>query len=151
MITLREKLIGTWEMEDFKIVEGGLLVDPPLGPVETCGGYLIYSADGHMVAFLSQKDIPRFEDNSLDGGTLEERARANQGIITYVGTFDIDEKNSTVTHHVKYASVPNMISRDLLRICVWEGEKLKLDTPPMEFGGQMKSSYILWRRVNSHY
>ncbi|WP_336335154.1 lipocalin-like domain-containing protein [Pseudomonas putida] len=150
MATLRERLMGTWEMEDFKIVEGDMLVDPPLGATETLGGYLIYSADGHMVAFLSQKDIPRFADESLDGGTSEERARAHQGIITYVGTFDVDEVKSTVTHHVKYASVPNMMGRDLTRICVWQGERLKLDTPPMVFGGKMKSSYILWRRAKSH-
>ena len=147
MTTLREKLIGAWEMEDFKIQEGNTLVDSPLGPVEQSGGILIYSEDGLMTAFLSQNDIPRFSDNSLDGGTIEERARANKGIICYTGSFDVDEINHTVTHHVRYASVPNMIEKDLMRICVWENDKLKLDTPPMEFGGVMKSSYILWKRV----
>jgi len=144
---IRQQLIGSWKMIDWKVFRGDVTLDPPLGPVDKCGGLLIYSADGSMSATLSAKDRPLFTDGSLDGGTPEEKAHAYESIICYSGGFDVDEDTQVVTHHVRYATFPNFVGRDLERVCIFEGDTLKLDTPPMLFGGENLASYILWQRV----
>ena len=144
---VRRQLVGGWRMIDWKVFRGDATLDPPLGPVSTCGGLLIYSADGAMSATLSVEDRPGFADDSLDGGTPREKARAYETIICYSGDYDVDEDSHVVTHHVRYATFPNFVGRDLDRVCVFDGDTLKLDTPPMKIGGEELASYILWQRV----
>jgi hypothetical protein len=144
---LRQQLIGSWELIDWKVFRGAATLDPHLGPADNCGGLLIYSADGLMSVTLSVKDRPVFTDESLDGGTPEEKAHAYETITCYSGGFDFDEDTHVVTHHVRYATFPNFVGRDLNRVCILEGDTLKLDTPPMLHGGENLASYILWQRV----
>ena len=134
-------------MIDWKVFRGDTTIDPHLGPADKCGGLLIYSSDGSMSATLSVKDRPVFTDESLDGGTLEEKAHAYETITCYSGGFDVDEDTHVVIHHVRYATFPNFVGRDLRRTCVFEGDTLKLDTPPMLHGGENLASHILWQRV----
>ena len=147
MTTVRQRLIGGWRMIDWQVFRGETVIDPPLGPVERCGGLLIYSADGAMSATLSAEERPRFADDSLGGGTAEEKARAYETVICYSGDYEVDEDRGVVTHHVRYATFPNFVGRDLDRVCVFDGGTLKLDTPPMKIGGEELASYILWQRV----
>jgi hypothetical protein len=144
---IRQRLIGSWTMIDWKVFRGDTTLDPPLGPVDNCGGLLIYTEDGSMSATLSIKDRPVFTVDSLDGGTPEEKAHAYETIICYSGGFDVDEDTDVVTHHVRYSTFPNFVGRDLDRVCVFDGDTLKLDTPPMLIGGENLASYILWQRV----
>jgi hypothetical protein len=144
---IRPRLLGTWELIDWKVFRGATVLDPHLGPADNCGGLLIYTADGSMSVTLSVEDRPLFTDGSLDGGTPEEKAHAYETITCYSGRFDFDEDTRVVTHHVRYATFPNFVGRDLNRTCVFDGDTLKLDTPPMLHGGENLASHILWQRV----
>ena len=145
--TVRDRLVGSWQMIDWKILKGETSLPPPLGPADQCGGLLIYSPEGTVSAFLSAKSRPRFKDASLDGGTAEEKLHAFDTVIAYTGRYDVDESTATVQHHVLYASLPNFVGQTLPRVCIFERDTLKLDTPPMKFGGESLASYILWRRM----
>jgi hypothetical protein len=147
MENLQQRLIGAWEMIDWKIINGNELIEPPLGPIEKCGGILIYSENGLMCSFISVKNPLPFKEDHIGGGTLEEKARANSEIMCYSGSYTFDEASSTVTHKVSYANSPNMVGKELPRICIFEGDTLKLDTPPMDFGEGKRGSYIVWRRA----
>ena len=144
---IRQQLIGSWTMIDWKVFRGDTTIDPHLGPADKCGGFLIYCADGSMSVTLSVENRQAFTDGSLDGGTPEEKAHAYETITCYCGGFDVDEATHEVTHRVRYATFPNFVGRDLKRECIFEGDALKLDTPPMLFGGENLASYILWQRV----
>lgn len=146
--TVRSQLLGSWRMIDWKVFRGKQVLDPPLGPVSECAGLLMYTPEGTMSANLTHKDRKPFADGSLDGGTKEERARAFASIISYTGTFDVDEGTGTVTHHVEIATFPNFVGKKLQRKCIFtDPGTLKLDTPPMNIGGEELASYILWRRT----
>lgn len=101
-----------------------------------------------MSAMLSQKNRAPFEDRSLDGGTVEERARAFGSITAYAGTFETDDATSQVTHVVEYATMPHFVGQRMMRICIFNGNRLKLDTPVMVIGGKPRKSYIEWERFN---
>ncbi|MFC6930641.1 lipocalin-like domain-containing protein [Actinomadura yumaensis] len=134
-------------MIDWKVFRGGETIDPPLGPATACTGLLIYTGEGTMSANLTLAERAPFADGSLDGGTQQERAEAYRSIISYAGTYEVDEPTATVVHHVKIATFPNFVGADLTRTCVFEDENtLKLDTPPMKMGGEPLGSHILWQR-----
>ena len=145
--TVRDRLVGSWEMIDWKLLKGGTSLPPPLGPADQCAGLLIYSPEGTMSAFLSARCRPPFEDTSLDGGTVEEKLRAFDTVIAYAGRYEVDEPTATVRHHVLHASLPNFVGQVLPRVCIFERDTLKLDTPKMRFGGESLASYILWQRL----
>ncbi|MFI6095059.1 lipocalin-like domain-containing protein [Lentzea sp. NPDC051213] len=145
--SFRERLVGSWQMIDWKVFRGGETIDPPLGPVEHCTGLLIYTEEGTMSANLMLVERAFFDDGSLDGGTQEERAEAYRSIISYAGTYAVNESTATVVHHVQIATFPNFVGTDLRRTCVFEGgDTLKLDTPPMKIGGELLASHIRWQR-----
>ncbi|MFD9892418.1 lipocalin-like domain-containing protein [Amycolatopsis sp. NPDC059027] len=147
MTSVRARLLGSWRMIDWKVFRGHETRDPPLGPAAACTGLLIYTEEGTMSANLMLAGRASFADGSLDRGTQEERAEAYRSIISYTGTYEVDEPTATVVHHVQIATFPNFVGTDLARTCVFEGEDtLKLDTPPMKIGGELLGSYILWQR-----
>ncbi len=150
MTDLRSKLIGSWRMVDWAITDGDNVdhLVPPFGYPEDCGGILIYSEGGAMSAMLSQNGRPAFEDKSLDGGTVEERAKAFGSITAYAGTFETDNETSQVTHVVQYATMPHFVGQRMMRICIFDGNRLKLDTPSMVIGGVSRRSYIEWERFS---
>lgn len=136
-------------MIDWQLTDAGKMDNflPPLGYSADCGGLLIYSEDGMMSAMLSRRDRPEFQDASLDGGTTEERAAAFASIVSYAGKFEVDEATATVSHIVEYATLPHFVGQRMNRICIFEGNRLKLDTPAMVIGGVSRTSYIEWERV----
>ncbi|MFE5328136.1 lipocalin-like domain-containing protein [Embleya sp. NPDC056575] len=143
------RLVGSWRLADWKVFTEAGPVDPPLGPAERCTGLLIYTPEATMSAHLTLMDRPRFADASLDGGSSREKAAAYGSIISYAGTWDLDEATDTVVHHVRMATFPNFVGIDLERVCVFEDDDtLRLDTPPMLMGGEARASYVLWRRTN---
>ncbi|MFE4754998.1 lipocalin-like domain-containing protein [Streptomyces mirabilis] len=147
MTDIRSRLLGAWRMVDMKIVKGDELLDLPIGPTEECGGLLVYGESGGMSATLSRLGRPSFADASIGGGTLGEKARAFDTFISYTGTFDVNEEKSSVTHRVQYASAPHMVGQALERICIFDGDVLTLDTPPMNFNGEPLGSYIKWAKA----
>jgi hypothetical protein len=59
-------------------------------------------------------------------GTPAEMAIATEGYDSYCGTYEIDEGQKTVTHHVRVALVPNDVSTALVRKYEFSGNQLKL-------------------------
>ena len=147
----RNALIGSWRMNDWKVIcdDGSDDYPPPRGPAGECGGILIYSEAGLMSATLSRLSRPNFVDASLGGGTAEERAAALQSIVCYAGRFEVDEATAEVFHLVDYASHPNLVGQRMRRVCIFNGDRLKLDTPAMMIGSKSRSSFIEWQRVAS--
>ena len=149
----RDRLLGTWELIEGKLLNDGVASDYEFSPQRGGGGILIYSHDGYMCATLSKRDRTRFSTDQIDGGTAEEKVEAYSTYISYTGTFEVDEKKISVTHLVKFASFPNFVGRSLTQYLVFSGpegrpgDEVRLDTPPMNFGGKTINSHLKWRKL----
>jgi hypothetical protein len=149
----RERLLGSWELIDGKLLTDDTASDFEFSPQRGGGGLLIYSPDGYMSATLSKRERSPFSTDQLDGGTNEEKIRAYSTYIAYTGSFEVDEAEMSVTHRVKFASFPNFVGRSLIRYMVFSGpegrpgEQLRMNTPPMNFGGKNIDSYLVWRKL----
>ncbi|MCA2208652.1 cupin domain-containing protein [Nocardia rosealba] len=63
-------------MIDWRIFREGEALDPPLCPVDDCGGLLFYTDGGPMSTTLSAVDRAPFIDDSLDDDTATEKRKA---------------------------------------------------------------------------
>ena len=149
----RHRLIGTWELIEGKLLNDGVASDYEFSPQRGGGGILIYSPDGYMCVTMSKRERARFSTDQIDGGTAEEKVEAYSSYVSYTGSFEVDEIKAAVTHLVKFASFPNFVGRSLTRYLVFSGpeglpgDEVRLDTPPMNFGGKTIDSYLKWRRL----
>jgi hypothetical protein len=110
----REKLIGAWKLvsEEEPGPDGGIVK-----LLRTA--IIMYTRDGHMgVQFLAPEGAP-----ALSAGPIQYE---QGGYEAYFGTYTLDEKASTVTHHVEGALVRSLIGKDLTRVYRFSGRQLIL-------------------------
>jgi hypothetical protein len=89
---LRKPLVGTWRLVS---IEGGAT---PANRGQKPTGLIYYDNLGNMAAQI-MPDRPRPKWTGTP--TPEQMAEAFRGYTAYFGTYTIDEKASTVTHHRK--------------------------------------------------
>ncbi|HYY62960.1 MAG TPA: lipocalin-like domain-containing protein [Burkholderiales bacterium] len=87
-----KQLVGTWRLVD---INNG--TDPNRGPRPS--GLIYYDAHGNMAAQI-MPDRPRAKYAATQP-TPDEAKAAITGYTAYFGTYTVDEKARTVTHHRK--------------------------------------------------
>ncbi len=121
---LKPKLLGAWRLTAYFAEGPNGNVIYPLGPDAV--GFIMYTTDGHMSASLMRPIRPKFASTDMMAGASEEHATAAAGYLSYAGTFDVDEANEVVVHHLKIALAPNWIGNDFKRKVILDGDKLEL-------------------------
>ena len=97
--SVQEQFIGVFELTHFR----GHGDDPT--------GRISYDRAGRMWAMLLPPGRPAVDRSSKD----EDYRAAMRGLIAYYGTYDVDEENGTVTHHIEAASNPSWVGDDFVR------------------------------------
>ena len=110
-------------------------------------GLLIYAATGHMAVQLLRAHRPLFAAGDPYRGTPEEIKAAFEGYIAYFGSYEVNEAEGVVTHHVHGASFPNWIGGDQQRFFAFAGNQLILSTPPILAGTSTMTGVLIWERV----
>ncbi len=103
-----KRFIGTWRLVSI-LVNGK--IDPVHGAHPT--GLLIYDTTGHMAA----QNMPDRLRPTFAGAepTPEEARSAITGYNAYWGTFTVDEKARTITHHIEGNLIPGGVGVDAAR------------------------------------
>ena len=96
----KDALIGTWKLVSaMDTTETGATRDT-FGPNPT--GFLTYTADGRMMAIISNGGRKLLSTIDYVAAPLEERADAFATFVAYAGTFALE--GNQVTHHVQIGS-----------------------------------------------
>ena len=101
---LAKRFAGTWRLVS---IEG----NPPGLPsfYHQPAGLLIYGSSGWMsaqiVAKADRKPFAAYAKGRL-AATTEERAAAFDSYVAYYGTYTVDSKAGTVTHHLEGSLIP---------------------------------------------
>ena len=109
---VRSQLIGAWRLvwDEDRDASGKMV-----RLNET--GIIMYTNDGHMAVQIrtlgsrSSQDPVQYEKDGYEG---------------YYGTFTVNEKDHSVTHHVENALVQSLIGKDLTRVYEFSGKQLIL-------------------------
>ena len=112
--TVRDRLVGSWRLAwDEERGSDGKMIRQQ----ET--GVIMYTRDGHMAVQIMRADqSAKAPNNPVQYG--------QGGYEAYFGTYDVDEKAHTVTHHVEGALVRSLIGKNLTRVYTFENEQLIL-------------------------
>jgi hypothetical protein len=74
----------------------------------------------------------------------EERAIAH-GVLSYFGTYTVNEADKTISYRIERSSFPNQVTgMDAKRVATLTGDELKLDNPGRTAGGR---TVIVLRRA----
>jgi len=121
---VRDQLIGLWELVgQYNIAKDGTQVTV----AERQRGRISWDHAGHVWVLLYYEGR-KAPANALMP-TLEEYREMNFGLMTYYGTYDIDEAKQTVTHHLKAAANPSLMGTDLVRRYEFTGNRVALIFP----------------------
>jgi hypothetical protein len=88
---------------------------------------------------------PRFTSSE---GRLEEIKVAFKGYTAYFGTFEVNEKEGYVRHHMVASLSPNEVGMERKRFFEFCGNRLTLTTP-IEVDGESLVRRIVWVRMGS--
>jgi len=146
-----QQLIGTWEIVSYETrnSQGEMMTAPPW---HYDRGTLIYDQTGRMAVQLVSNVRPTFSGDlvqAVDRATPEELKTAVLGYLAYFGTYTIDEKEHTITHHVE-RSTNNYAGTAQARSFEIKGNQLiltKLASLTQGAKQSQLSSRIVWERT----
>ncbi len=145
--SLKKKIVGTWRLVGYD--------DPNPSdsrPVRNPTGYIMYDASGHMAVQINRQfDRPKFKSGKATQGTPEETRAAFANYTAYFGTYTINEKEGTITHHLEGSLFPNEIGRDNVRYFDIKGNKVIYTVPAKKDGKILPKSeshrHLTWEKV----
>src|SRR5882762_6482631 len=128
---LSKKFVGAWRLVS---IEG----NPPGRPFvyDHPTGMIMYDPSGHMcVNIVLRADRKPFAPyaKGIVTATAEEKAAAFDSYAGYFGTFTVDAKAGTVTHHLENNLVPGREGTDNVRWFEFQGND-RFYLTPMEDG-----------------
>jgi len=141
-----KKFLGAWRLVS---VEGNspvrhIAYDHPTG-------LIMYDRSGWMSVQIAIKNDRKPFANGLGSGTPEEKANAFDTYFSYYGTYSIDLKAQTITHHIKGYSYPTNTEVNNVRWFEFQGDRLILTPAEDGQGGTIDrktATYkLIWERI----
>jgi hypothetical protein len=103
---------------------------------------ICYTTDGHMLAQLTSSTRPKVRAAEATAAQARELLSS---YTAYFGTFTVDERAGTVTHHRDGTVGPG--ERDIVRTIALTGNRLVLTTPTVVVDGKKRYTNITWERL----
>jgi hypothetical protein len=128
----RQRLIGSW-----RYIGSNIDGKPHPGRGANPNGIIIYDVHGHMACHVHPDRVTTRAGKEPTG---DEAKAALDGHIAYFGTYSVDEKTRTVTHH-RQGSVQPGDKGDLVRGYEFVGDRLILRPA----GAAMHE--VIWERI----
>jgi hypothetical protein len=141
----KDQFVGVWTLVSAKWNRSDGKISHLFG--SNAVGRLIYTSKGHMCAAVMDCNRTPFVSGDPRGGTQGEIKTAYEGCIFYYGTFDINEREGFVIHHVERSSFPNWEGRDQKRFFEFSGNQLKLWHNPILVEGIEITGTLIWERI----
>jgi hypothetical protein len=141
----KDKFVGTWTLQKIQALDEAGHWRSVTDRFDI--GYLMYDSAGNMAVQLMRRDRPRFASDNMGDVTVDELEAycGNQplgpclGYGGYFGTFDVDEKEGSVTHHLIGHISPNQVGTDAKRFYKFEGDTLTLMPA--------RDRLLIWKRL----
>ncbi len=140
------QFIGTWKMVSIEERKpNGEVVEPRYSARPS--GYIMYDATGHVAVQIMKPGRLRFASDDAAQATAAEAKSAFDGYGAYFGTYEINEAEGYVIHHVEGSVFPNYVGSDQKRGFELSGDQLILKPPTRQVGGEQHTTRVTWQRV----
>ena len=111
---------------------------------------LIYDKQGHFSGQIMARERPEFAAGNLLKGSDVEVRTAFEGYVAYYGAYETDESNGVITHQVEGSFFPNWLGEVQTRRFEFEGDRLRLSTPPIKGSRSDLTVTLLWERAETY-
>ncbi len=135
-----KRLIGTWTLLSYVTENADGSQGKPYGDAV---GRLSYDEHGNMAGQVMRPG--RFDVTPGQWGAQDVRS-AYAGYIAYFGTYEVNEAEDTVVHHVDGALNPGWVGGDQVRRMRFDGERLILSTDVPK-AGLMVTHKLTWQKL----
>ncbi len=142
-----KKLIGAWRLVSVEGTDATFhfAYDHPTG-------IITYDRSGWMAVQIDVKGARKPFVNGPAFGTGEEKVAAFDNYLAYYGTYTVDLKAQTITHHLEDASPPNWRGVNNVRWFEFQGNDRLLLIPREDGKGgvidRKNATYkLLWERI----
>jgi Lipocalin-like domain len=136
------ELAGTYQLisSSTKHLETGQTV-----PEENAKGFIMYGADGRMLALITYGNRPKAESSAKL--TDDQRIQLFRTMLAYGGTYEFDGK--TMTHHVDICADEVRCGTTLVRDVTVDGDRLVYTTRPQPspVDGKMIVITLVWQKL----
>lgn len=141
--TLRDALVGTWRLVAARqtLSDGSSRPDPQTGARGV--GYIMYDATGHVCVVIANSDRPQW--NAPVSPSDAEVRNAFQGLVAYCGTYETNETERSVIHHIEADREPHVIGTDRKRRASVTRNRLLLRPALLPAG--VEDWTVEWERV----
>ena len=134
--SIKEQLVGTWMLTSWEQTnkDGSKLQRYGSNPK----GYNIFDANGRFFMMFAHPDVPKIASGNPATATSEEAKAIVSGVVSYYGTYTVDEANKGITLRVEASSLPNQLGVDQKRtINSLTANELKISNPSAVAGGHI--------------
>ena len=138
---------GTWELVEWSS-RSPLGLTYPFG--KDAKGMISYDERGNMSVHLMRADRPTFKSDDLGIVQGPEIDSAFRSYVAYFGTYSVDHRAATVTHHLKGCTFPNWTGSGQVRHFTFENGLLILSTPPIVEDSVAKTHRLIWRPADAN-
>jgi Lipocalin-like domain len=143
--SIKDQLVGAWTLllADYIKDDGTHVL--AFGP--NPDGSLIFTADGHYSLQIIRYGRPAFASKDRLKGTADENKDVVQGMISYFGTYRVDEAGKTIALRIQASSFPNFDATSQTRaITVVTDEVLTYNTPTPSTSGYVRGE-VAWKKA----
>ncbi len=138
-----EDFVGAWSLVDWRIEYGDGGVTRPFGA--TAKGYIVYSANGIMIANIAHGVRDRFGIANSRNADLGQKSSAFDSYFAYAGPWRIE--GDEVVHAVTMSLFPDMTGTEQHRLAVFDGNGgLTLSAHEPLKDGASRHHILQWRK-----
>ncbi len=147
----KEALLGAWKLVAFEGLSAKGQRIEPYGKKPV--GLIMYDSSGYMSAQFGAEERSKLKFRgegaaAVGSASLEEIKNAYVSYYGYYGSYEVDEKEGFVIHHIQSSLIPNEIGINYKRSFKISGDRLSLTTPPQKGpDGSLYTWTLLWERV----
>jgi hypothetical protein len=138
----KAEILGRWRIVRWEQVYDDGRQTFPMGPEPV--GFIQYDADDHMTIMIADRRRAPFAGGAQWAASVEEKARAYDGFLSYSGRFDV--AGDVIRHHVELAIFPNWQGGVQTRSAAIMDGELHLSGRLEEGTNQARTARIIWRR-----
>jgi Lipocalin-like domain len=140
--SLKDQLVGTWTLVSAEAAEP----DGTKGPL-TKGGTqkgLMILTEGGMLSFQVIANDHKVASKSRFKMTPEEMKASAEGVLSYFGSYTVDDADKSITVKIEASSFPNQTEAPAKRMATLNGDELRMNNPGRLAGGQTN---LVWKRA----
>ena len=133
------RFVGAWRLVSIEDRQPDGEITYPYG--KDAVGLLVYDASTRMSVQIMRRDRPALSTSDWQQIPADEIKATVEGFTAFFGSYEIDEAENSITHHVEGHLLPDSVGKRLKRAFEFSDDRLILK--PTD------NRRVIWQRISS--